>query len=573
MTREQITTRQRVQRRVSALERERSSWLTIWQDIDRLLMPLSGMFSSDPTSPTAQRNSEILDSAATYALDTLAAGMQSGMTSPARPWLKQETEDTDLMESAAVSKWCDVLTQKMRTIFSRSNTYKALHGLYGELGAYGVLGDVVLPDFKSVICHYPLTAGEFCLSADDRGVVNTLSRKFSMTVGQIVARYVARGRRDEATWDWSNVSTSVKNLWDRHNVDSWVPVYHLIQPRQDRDTKKTDNRNMPFESIYIESGAGDLDKVLNESGYKRFPALATRWHTKGSDIYASRWPGIVALGDISQLQKEQLRKAQGIDYQTMPPLQIPISLKNNETDLLPGGSTYVDMAGPNNAIRTAFDVQLNLQHLLLDIADVRQRIDRAFFADLFLFLSNIQGLKGQMTAREVAEIHEEKLLMLGPVVENIENELLQPMVDITFDAMVEAGILPPPPPELEGQELKTEFIGLLSQAQRAVSMGGVDRWVGAIASIAAAKQDPTVWDKANTDKIIDKAGGYLGVDAEMVRGDDEVEAIRQQRAEAMQAQQAKVEAREAAAAAKDLAGADMSGNNALTNVVQGFSGI
>lgn len=163
--------------------------------------------------------------------------------------------------------------------------------------------------------------------------------------------------------------------------------------------------------------------------------------------------------------------------------------------------------------------------------------------------------------------------MLGPVVENIENELLQPMVDITFDAMAEAGILPPPPPELEGQELKTEFIGMLSQAQRAVSMGSVDRLVGAVASIAAAKQDPSVWDKVDTDKIIDKAANYLGVDPEVIRGDDEVQALREQRAQAMAAQQRQEQAAQAAATAKDLAASPISTDNALGQVVRNFSGL
>lgn len=572
MSRETITTRQRVYRRIAALDRERSPRMATWNQIDKVLNPLSGLFDGELGSHNAQRNADILDSCGTYALTTLQGGMQSGMTSPARPWLKQETEDTDLMNVKAVSKWCDTLTQKMRTIFSRSNTYKALHGLYGELGSYGVLGDVLLPDFQGVIHHYPLTCGEFALSADDRGVVNTLSRKYAMTVDQIVRRYVARFSRDESTWEWGKVSQSVKNLWDKHEVDSWVPVWHLIQPRQDRDTFKLDARNMPFESICIEAGGGDQDRVLSESGYKRFPVLTTRWETKGSNIYATKWPGVVALGDILQLQHEQLRKGQGIDYQTKPPLQIPISLKNGESDFLPGGSTYVDMTGPHNQVKTAFDVQLNLQHLLLDIEDVRRRINTAFYADLFLFLSNLNG-RGDRTAREIVEIHEEKLLMLGPVVENVENELLQPMVDITFDAMLEAGILPPPPPELQGQELKTEFIGMLSQAQRAVSMGSVDRLVGAVASIAAAKQDPSVWDKVDTDKIIDKAASYLGSDPEIIRGDDEVKAIREERAAAMRAQAQAEAAQRAAATAKDLAGANLTTDNALGQLVHGFSGL
>lgn len=564
-----ITTKQKVLKRIGALETERSSWMTHWQDINRVLLPRTGQFNSTDANRGDRRNEDILDNTATMAIGTLAAGMQSGMTSPARPWLKLETADTDLMNVKAVSLWLDQVTQKLRTVFSRSNTYRALHGMYAELGAYGTAPAVVLPDFQDVIRFYPMTVGEYCLSTDDRGVVNTMSRKLQMTVDQIVRRYVMKGGRE----DWAVVSPTIKNMWDRHNVDSWIPVAHLIQPRKDRDTRKLDARNMPFESIMLETGGND-DALLSESGYRRFPVVAPRWFTRGQDIYGSNCPGMTALGDILQLQQEQLRKGQAIDYMVKPPLQVPTSLKNNDDgDFLPGGVTYVDAVGPGNAVRSAFDVQLNLQHLLGDLQDVRARINSAFYADLFLFLSNVQGMKGQMTAREVAEIHEEKLLMLGPVVENIETDGLAPVVDITFDACMEAGILPPPPPELAGgMDLNIEFIGLLSQAQRAVSMAGVDRIIGATASIAAAKQDPSVWDKIDTDAVIDKAASYVGVDPEVIRGDDEVAAIREGRAQAQQAAAAQEQAARVAATAKDLAGADMSTDNALTNVVRSFSG-
>lgn len=554
---------------MSALDLERSSWLSHWLEINRVLLPRTGNFFGNQPNNGSRRNKDIIDDTATGALQTLQAGMQSGLTSPARPWLKLETADTELMNVKAVSAWCDQVTEKLRTIFSRSNTYRALHGMYGQLGAYGTAGSVLLPDFRDVIRFYPLTVGEYAISTNDRGEVDTLSRKFQMTVGQIVARFVARG----GTMDWSRVSTTVKNLWDQHNQDSWIPVWHLVQPRTNRDVRKIDSRNMPFESLMIEAG-GNEDRVLSESGYKQFPAIVMRWDVDGQDIYGSNCPGMRALGAIEQLQLEQLRKSQGIDYQTKPPLQVPVSLKQSgDADFLPGGVTYVDQVGTQNAVRSAFDVNLNLQHLLLDIQDVRGRINSAFYADLFLFLSNLSGMKGQMTAREVAEIHEEKLLMLGPVVENVEGEL-RAMVDVAFDAAWEAGIFPPPPPELseQGADLNVEFIGMLSQAQRSVAMAGVDRLIGAVASIAAAKQDPSVWDKIDTDRAVDKAATYLGVDPELVRGEDEVNALREQRAQAIAAQQQAEQAAQAAAVAKDLAAANMSTDNALTNVVRGFAG-
>jgi hypothetical protein len=109
----------------------------------------------------------------------------------------------------------------------------------------------------------------------------------------------------------------VRNLYDRGQYDDWITIVHAIEPRMDRDYGKLDNKNMPWSSCYFEL-EGPKDKFLRESGYKRFPALAPRWQVTGQDIYGSS-PAMEALGDIKQLQHQQLRKAQGIDYMDQAP--------------------------------------------------------------------------------------------------------------------------------------------------------------------------------------------------------------------------------------------------------------
>ena len=99
-----------------------------------------------------------------------------------------------------------------------------------------------------------------------------------------------------------------------------------------------DDKNMAYGSYYFEQGADD-NKLLRESGFKSFPAVVPRWGLSGGDIYGNS-PGMEALGDIKQLQHEQLRKAQGIDYQTKPPLQVPAHLKNRDVD------SHIWVAGP-----------------------------------------------------------------------------------------------------------------------------------------------------------------------------------------------------------------------------------
>lgn len=572
MTQPKLSPRMRVVRRMQALENERSSWWSQWREINEVVLPRTGRFFITDTN-RGERKNDILDDTATGALTTLGSGMQYGMTSPSRPWMKMETEDTSLMEHAEVSRWCDQVTQKMLTIFSRSNVYNTLHQLYQEQGAYAVGAAVVLPDFDNVIHCYPMTIGEYCLAADDKNKINTMGRRLQMTVFQIVKRFVAMGRPlDEPSerWDWSHVSSSTRSAWESCDFDRWVELYHLIEPRTQRDTSKIDSRNMPFASIVIEIG-GDSEKVLSESGYRHFPVLAPRWEVTGNDVYGSNCPGMRALGSIKQLQFDQLRKSQGIDYQTNPPLQVPTSLKGTDSDFLPGGVSYYDeMTGAKAGVRPAFEVNFELQYLIADIQDLRRLIENAFHTDVFLMMERLQGIQPR-NEREVEERHQEKLLMMGPVVERQQNELLGPLIDITFDAGIEAGIFPPVPEAIQGQPLKVTYTSVLAQAQRRASMAGVDRVIAATGAIAAAKQDPSVWDNIDTDQAIQKAGTYESVDPEIMRSQDEIAKIRQARLEAQQRQQAAAEAAQAADTAKTLSQAGMSTDNALTQVVQGFA--
>ncbi len=546
---------QKLRSRSAALKNERSSWESHWKEISDYLLPRSGRFFTTDRNNGAKRHNNIYDSTGTRALRVLAAGMMAGMTSPARPWFRLTTADPELDESAAVKSWLADVTRLMQMIFAKSNTYRALHASYEELGAFGTASSIVLPDYRNVIHHYPLTTGEYTLAADHRGQVNTLFREYEMTVGQMVADF-----------GYDKCGTTVKSLYDRHQLDSWIPVVQAIEPRKERDASKRDALNMEYQSCYIEAGGND-DKFLRESGFKTFPALCPRWATSGGDIYGNS-PAMEALGDIKQLQHEQLRKAQGIDYQTKPPLQAPTSLKGRDVDTLPGGVTYVDAASPTGGIRSAWEVNLNLSYLLQDIQDVRERINGAFYADLFLMLAG--STSTNMTATEVAERHEEKLLMLGPVLERMHNEILDPLIEMTFARMVEANIVPPPPQELQGMELNVEFVSMLAQAQRAIATNSVDRFVGNLGAVAGIK--PEVLDKFDADRWADAYADMLGVDPELVVPGDRVALIRQQRAEAAQAQAVQDSMEQRANTAKALASADTSGKNGLTDVTRAYSG-
>lgn len=547
--------REQLGQRWNGLKTERSSWLPHWKEISDLLLPRAGRYFLDDVNKGEKRHNQIYDNTATRALRVLAAGMMAGMTSPARPWFRLTTSDPALDESAAVKQWLADCQRIMQMIYAKSNTYRALHSMYEELGAFGTASCIIQEDFKNVLHINTLTAGEYALATNYKGEVNTLFREFKMTVAQLVAEF---GK--------ANCSKAAQNLYDQGALDKWVTVMHCIEPRKDRDLTKRDAKNMPWRSCYFEAG-GDSDKVLRESGFKSFPSLSPRWAITGADIYGNS-PGMEALGDIKQLQHEQLRKAQGIDYKTKPPLQVPTSAKNHELDTLPGGISYVDTAQANGGIRTAFEVNLDLSHLLQDIMDVRDRINKSFYADLFLMLANSSN--PQMTATEVAERHEEKLLMLGPVLERLQNEILDPLIESTFARMVSTGVVPPPPPELQGMELNVEYVSMLAQAQRAISTNSIDRFVGNLGAVAGIK--PDVLDKFDADKWADAYADMLGIDPELIVPGEQVAMIRQQRAQQQAQMQQAAMMQAGADTAASMASVKTDEQNALTSVLDAFTG-
>ncbi len=542
--------------RLGELEVEQSSFRDHWQDISRHLLPRSGRFFTTDRNKGQKKHHDIYDSTATRALRILSAGLMSGMSSPARPWFRLAVSDKALMKRHSVRAWLHGTEETMRSIMAKSNFYRMLQSMYEELPAFGTAAAILEPNFDNVMHGHFLTIGQYCIAQNNLEQVDTLYRKFDMTCGQLMKQF-----------GYENCSQSVKTLIDRGSFEKWVTVVHLIEPRIDRDPTLRDKKNMAYKSVYYELGR-ENEMVLSESGFKRFRAIVPRWHISGGDIYGSSCPGMEALGDIRQLQHEQLRKGQAIDYKLRPPLQGPTSMKNNEPGIFPGEMTFVDTASSSPGVRTLYEVNLDLSHLLADIQDVRQRINSAFYADLFLMFAQ-QDIT-RMTATEVAQRQEEKLLMLGPVMERIQNELHAQAIEIIFDDMMDAGLVEAPPQELQGMDLNIEFVSMMAQAQKAVGINSIDRFLGTIGAIAPLK--PSIVDKLDEDALVDMYSDRLGIDPALIVASEKVAIVRDQRArQAQQMQQAEM-ANQSADAMQKMSNVSTEPGNVVGDVMNMFSG-
>ena len=138
-----------------------------------------------------------------------------------------------------------------------------------------------------------------------------------------------------------------------------------------------------------------------------------------------------------------------------------------------------------------------------------------------LFLALLTQDNPQMTAREVAERHEEKLLMLGPVLERIHYELLDPLIARTFQLAWSAGLIPPPPEGMDLGETEIEYVSILSQAQKAVGVNRIEQSAAFLGSLTAVY--PEARHAFKPFAAFKKYSAMIGAPADVVASDEEYE--------------------------------------------------
>lgn len=557
------TRRQRYERMVSALDTERQSWISHWKDLNDYILPRRGRFFVTDRNRGDRRTQKIINSAATMAAGTLSAGLMGGMTSPSRPWLRLATPYPELNERASVKAWLHFVSKRMLEVFRRSNLYQALPTIYMDLGTFATAAAPIMEDID-VLRAYPLPVGSYMLGTNDRRLVDTIVREYQVTVRQLVMRHgdpmAGPDRR------WANFSSYVKSAWDRGDYEQTVDVVHIIKPNEERDEYKLEARHKPWLSCYYERASDDRDKFLRLSGFDEFPGVVPRWHVDGEDVYGSSCPGMTALGDIRALQTLERRKAQAVEKGINPPLTGPSHLRNEKVSQIAGSITYSDEREGQKGLRAVHEVRFEMAHAMLDIQAHERRISRAFYEDLFLMLA--MSDRREITAREVAERHEEKLLMLGPAYERQNKELLEPLIDRTFAIMLRRDMIPPAPVELEGMPLLVEYESIMASAMKLVGVGSLERFTGFVGQLMAGR--PEAGDKVDWDQLVDEYGDLVGIPPHVIVPDDQVAAIRRQRAEAQARAEQAAAAEQWAKTGQAMSKADMEGDNALTRLAGGL---
>lgn len=557
----------------TSLKAERARQWRKWIELAGHIMPELGRFlSSDHNRP--KDTSLILNNTPTRAARSLVAGLLTAHTSPGRPWLNLTVVDPALAEWGPMKRWLFEVNRRVRLVYELSNFYRAMAmGVYPGLAVFGLGTCIAEPDEKRVMRYTPLAMGTYAIASDGRGKVDRLQYEEAWTVAELVNEF-----------GWENVSNSVKTAYNGGWYEQYVSVLRTISPNAEFIPGTIGRKGKAYGSAWMEIGglasaSGALSQpssdpvigFLRDGGYPKFPVLCARWTTISRDTYPTG-PGHDALDDTRGLMQLERRKLLAISKGVNPAMLIPDALRLNKLSMLPGDAVYYPTGTQGIEIKPAHVVDPRwVEETRNEINAYQQRIGQAFFADLMLLFTDERPGQGKQpeTAQEIAAKSQEKMLMLGPVVENL-NDFLTDSVELTIDAMAKRKMFPPAPREASNFKLKIQFISELAKAQLLIGVQAKERFVQFVGQVA--QLDKNVLLKLKGSKLVDRYADNMGIEPDAVADEQEYQQLLAKQQQQEQAQQQAQAMLTATDAAKNLGGVNLAEDNPVSRMLGPVAG-
>jgi|TARA_Y100000294_G_scaffold23865_1_gene20312 hypothetical protein len=520
---------QELKANLSRLIEKRKTWESHWQECADLFLPRRADITEKHTRGD-KRNIQIFDATSTHSLELLASSLHGTLTSSATRWFSLRFKNAVLNDEDSAREWLENSTDKMYLAFSRSNFQQSVYECYFDLLCFGTAAVFLESDEEDIIRFSARHIKEIYIAENDKGLINCIYRKFSMTAKAAVEK-----------WGLENLSKNIQSIFKNAPFDE-VEFCHVVKPREMYDPRKLDKINMPFISIYFEM---ESENVISQGGFREFPYLVPRWLKSSNEIWG-RSPAMSCLPDVKVLNKLVETQLLAAAKQINPPLLIP-----DDSAVLPirtsPGSLNFYRGGARDKIEP-LNIGAN-PGLGLNLEEARRRsIAKAFFVDQLLIQE--ASSTRTLTATEVQARQEERLKILGPTMGRLQNELLQPMITRVFNIMLRNGHFIEAPEILANQEIEIEYISSMVLSQKASQLSGIMRGMEVFGSIS---QVAPVMDFLDSNGLVKELIKILGLPATMIKSDSEVEEIRAERQEQQIKQAEMQQAMQEAQVAKDAA--------------------
>ena len=501
-----------IRKRLDKLEADRGTWESHWQEILDYVMPRKAEITF-LRSRGEKRTEVLFDSTAITANNLLAASLQGTLTSPSLPWFSLKLRDDDANKIRDVQIWLEDTARRMYAVFNESNFNTEVHEMYLDLcsvGTSAIFVEEANEGFLQGGLHFnTLHIAEYFIQENSTGRVDTLYRKYKMTARQAIQEFGE-----------DNVGTKIKEAV-KAKPDTQFNFIHAVEPTQDyeRSVGMKSKTKLPFHSCHV---CFEDKMVVRVGGYNEFPYLVPRWSKATGEIFG-RSPSYNALPDIKTLNKAVEIGLKAWAKAIDPPLLVTDDGVIGRVRMTPAGITVVRS---DTAIKP-LQIGSNWQITDLKENQLRTAIRQAYYSD------QLQLQEGpQMTATEVQVRYELMQRLLGPTLGRFQTEFLNPLIERVFGIMMRSDALMPRPEAMSGLNMDIEYVGPLARSQRMEEAIAVERLYQL--AMQVVQVDPTVMDVINHEQAIRMRATLLGVPKTVLRGEDEVAEIREQRAAAQQ---------------------------------------
>jgi hypothetical protein len=506
-------------------EQKLNNWKPRWQDISDLERPLEDQIANRTTAGQDKSYKVFDDSPMQYAVRA-ASGLFAAMVPS--PFFDLCVGNPDIQKIDRVRRYMAKYTAELHRAMFDSNFptmigQTLLDGMvFGTGNLYREWNE---KDHRLNYKNHAISS--YTIEQDCYGRVDTVRLYVSFSARQAVQRFGAENLHEKIIKDAQETRSEEKR---------WKFVW-IVKPRSGINPllSKKFNGNMPFESAIV-----DMKNrcFVEQTGYMYNPFSVWRWTQNPMELYG-RGPGGDALASVrlaQQLMKDFINVA---NLQAEPPYTIPYNHEGT-VNRIPNGITRTDEPDKIKPLMAGFTG--NYQVTKDFVQYWNERIQKAFFLDVFNPITPLTG--DRRTTNEIRQRISEGLRGIVLFARRIESELLDPTIigsaellwENEFLPQINAGTMEPPPPELQGQTLKVEYTSPLAQALRDQQASGI---LDAVEKAANMSQFfPGIMDNFKPDAIIRLIAASRGVDVDCLASDEEMAAIRQQRAKMQQAQQA-----------------------------------
>ncbi len=520
-----------------------------FKELRRYLAPNTGQFEEDDPKRLKDQNFKDIVNTMPYKYNiTLATMLGSNFTSPSVRWFKMGQRNKKATREE--KKYFQNVENIEYDTFEDANLHPTLNNVYLEAQTYGVGASYKVKgkSKKKPIRFRPLTIGEYYIEENIDGEVDVLYRHFTIDL-----------RRLEQMFGFDKLPNKYQMQLKQGKYDETVTVWHAVEPNVKYLEAWENVYNKPFTSCYFIEG--HHDGILEEKGLAYFPYFVARWDKFGSDPYGVGI-GITALGDIRMLQKYERDLAKASSKKILPTLRMDPSLKKQKVDVGAGKPVYTSM---KDGVTALYQVQYDTREARENIAEVQKRLYSYFYNDVFFAML---GSDKTMSATEAAARNAEKMQILGGIVTRWQKDFLEPIIETTYMALGEQGMLPDLPESLEGTEIDIDYHGTTFQSIALADLSLLERYIQLSAGVEAVKPGSLDW--VNGDEIMKILGDKMDVPVEVSNTPDTVMAIRAKRQQQIQAAQQAEQAKaleSAAAATKDFSQAGTTGENMLSEMM------